>query len=134
MQIDGAVDQKLPLGRRIQVYLRTRFGRDAAKKAAALTGVDVRTARGWIEEGREPKGAALLAIITDMGRDGLLAIFSPEVECHESRLRRKINEHGQEIARLRAQLGKGVDAPANQNSVSPCSLPEMARANGFGHR
>jgi len=126
--------QNLPLGRRIQVYLKTKFGRDAAKHAAALANVDVRTARGWLEEGREPKGDALLAIITDMGRDGLLAIFSPEVECHEARLRRKIDEHGQEIARLRAQLGKGAPAPANQNALVPCTLPEMARANGSEHR
>jgi hypothetical protein len=110
MQIE-VVDSRKTLGQRVQAYLRWRFGRDAAKQAAAITGADLRTAHGWVSEGREPKGEALLAIITDMGRDGLLAMFSAEVEDHEERLQRQINDLREEAARLEARLSKGR-APA----------------------
>lgn len=106
MQIEVENARK-PLGERVQIYLRWRFGPHAAKHAAALTGADLRTARGWVEESREPRAEALLAIIKDMGRDGLLAMFSPEVETHEARLERRINELRKEAARLEAGLGAG---------------------------
>lgn len=92
------------LGSRLRAWMRGRWQRDAAKQAARLTGADVRTARGWVEEGRVPQGEAFLAIITEMGRDGLLALFSPEIEAHADRLAREVHEKEQELQRLRAQM------------------------------
>lgn len=119
MQIEGADAHNssapgTPLGQRIQRFLRQRYGRDAAKRVAAITQADLRTARGWVEEAREPKGQALLAIIKEMGRDGLLALFSPEVEAHEEKIQRQVDELKREAARLEARLGKGGSQAADQ--------------------
>ncbi len=118
MQIE-VVDSRKTLGERLQAYLRWRFGRDAAKHAAAITGADLRTAHGWVSEAREPKGEALLAIISDMGREGLLALFSPEVETHEEHLERQINDLREEAARLEARLGKGRASAPHQMAARP---------------
>ena len=123
------------LGQRIQVYLRHRFGRDAAKKVAAMTGVDVRTARGWVEEGRAPRGAALLAIIRDMGRDGLLELFSVEIEDHEARIFRTIQEHKKAIARLQSELfhtkSARIDAWNEDNRDAIESWNELVEREGL---
>ncbi|MEO0870485.1 MAG: hypothetical protein AAFY19_00795 [Pseudomonadota bacterium] len=100
------------LGQRIRGWLRQRWDRDAAKHAARLTGADVRTARGWVEEGRVPQGDALLAIIREMGRDGLLALFSPEIEAHADRLAREVHEREQELQRLRRQMERARSGDA----------------------
>ena len=125
MQIE-VVDSRKSLGQRLQAYLRWRFGRDAAKHAAAITGADLRTAHGWVSEGREPKGEALLAIISDMGREGLLALFSPEVETHEQRMARQIDDLKDEVARLEARLGKG-GAPSADRRAEGESRPAPAQ-------
>lgn len=132
MQIEGADAHNssapgTPLGQRIQRFLRQRYGRDAAKRAAAITQADLRTARGWVEEAREPKGQALLAIIKEMGRDGLLALFSPEVEAHEEKLQRQVDELKREAARLEARLGKGRAPAADQMADAARFAPTPAR-------
>jgi|GEM_PF-3390519 len=132
MQHNAEDYQKLSLGERVRKLLRQRYGPNAAKKLASLTGVDLRTANGWVTEGREPRGAALLKIIADMGRDGLLALFSPEVEEHEERLRRKISEHTNEVARLKAQLAGGEPVPAGLVAQSPDPSPEHAHLAQHG--
>jgi hypothetical protein len=135
MQFEGENPQNLRLGSRISSYLRGRFGRDAAKHSARMTGVDLRTARGWVEEGREPRGEALLAIIKDMGRDGLLAMFSPEIEAHADRLERQIDELEQEAARLRACLESSQSPSADMVSANPCAVAHpFRRKNDFAWR
>ena len=112
-------DQNTPLGERVQVLLRNEFGRDAAKKSASITDAEIRTSRGWVEEGREPRGWHLLAIIKHLGRDGLLALFSPEIDDHAARIERQIDELEEEAARLRTCLDRS-------KAAAGCSRTEAA--------
>lgn len=128
MQIEVENARK-SLGERVQIYLRWRFGPHAAKHAAAITGADLRTARGWVEEAREPKGEALLAIIKDMGRDGLLAVFSPEVEDHEARMQRQINDLREEAARLETRLSIGRAQAPDHRAQGPRQPAPVQRVN-----
>lgn len=113
MQIDGA-NPTATLGERIQRVLRSRYSVHAAKQAARITGADVRTARSWVEEGKAPQEQHLRAIIQELGRDALIALFSPEIEQHADRVEREINDLREKASRLEASLGKGRPAAADQ--------------------
>lgn len=113
MQVEVMDSQSL-LGERLSRELRRRYGPHAAKQAARITGSDLRTAQGWVSEHREPRGAAFLAIVRELGKDGLIALFSQEIEQHNEKMERQIHALREEAARLEARLGKGRSSASHQ--------------------
>lgn len=96
------------LGARIKKELRARYPAHTAKQIARLTGADIRTARSWVEEGKAPQEQHLRAIVRELGRDAIFALFGPEIETHDERLEREVRALRQEAERLEDILRKGA--------------------------
>ena len=115
------------LGVRLKQELRARYPAHTAKQVARLTGADLRTARSWVEEGKAPQEHHLRAIVRELGRDVLNALFGPEIETHNEKLMREINDLREEAARLEKRLGEGRSAAPCSVSEKPSGAPESPR-------
>lgn len=130
MQIE-VVDSRKLLGERVSEALRKRYGTHAAKQAARITGADLRTAQGWISESREPRGDALLAIIRELGRDAVAALFGPELATHEERLEQTVHALREEAARIEARIRKGgAQAPLEMAQAQAPGSPDRRVNHG----
>ena len=111
VSVENATDT---LGVRLKQELRSRYPAHTAKQVARVTGADLRTARSWVEEGKAPQEHHLRAIVRELGRDVLHALFGPEIETHNEKLLREIHDLREEAARLEARLGKDRSAASHR--------------------
>jgi hypothetical protein len=116
VSVENATDT---LGVRLKQELRSRYPAHTAKQVARVTGADLRTARSWVEEGKAPQEHHLRAIVRELGRDVLHALFSPEIETHNEKLLREIHDLREEANRLEARLSQGGVTAAQQMDQAP---------------
>lgn len=118
MQCDVG-DATETLGVRLQKKLRKRYSVHAAKQVARLTGADLRTARSWVEEAKVPQEHHLRAIIRELGKDALLALFGPEIETHTEKLERQLNDLREEAARIEARIEESRSSASFKTAQGP---------------
>jgi hypothetical protein len=126
------------LGWRLKDELKKKYPAHTAKQVARVTGAELRTARSWVEEAKVPQEHHLRAIVRELGRDALLALFQPEIETHEQKLEREIHELREEIARREARIEKSrAQAPLEMAPAQAPGSPDRRvnhgeRRSGYG--